>query len=248
MAALVLLPFALAGCPSGESRSASESGEPPPAGPVPAVDAVEEVRPFRGMMTYLADGARFTDCRTGASFAMAREGDYPAAERAYRESLAQGKPLLISFDGRATRRPGMEGGEVDAVVVTDFGEAEPGLGCGGDVVTAPLEGTEWRLVGLPGAPDPPARAMATLLLDPETKTSSGSTGCNRFSGAYRLQGPLLTVGVGSVTRMACPGAFGTLETDFLEAVRVAGQYRFRNGYLELLGEVGPVARFAPPER
>ena len=62
------------------------------------------------MMTYLADAPRFTDCRTGSSYVMAQEAEYITAERAYLDAQAQGEPLLVMFQGRVTRRPGMEGG------------------------------------------------------------------------------------------------------------------------------------------
>jgi len=198
-------------------------------------------------MTYLADAPRFTECGSGTSFVMAADGDYLAAERAYLDAGAQGEPLRVTFDGRVARRPGMEGGDVDAVVVTRFGGAEPGRGCGDEPVTAPLEGTLWSLVALPGARAVPAGARATLVLDPEARTASGSTGCNRFTGRYDLQGGRLTVGITATTRMACPEALVALDADFLDALRVAGSYRFVGAFLELLGETGPVARFAPPE-
>jgi heat shock protein HslJ len=199
---------------------------------------------MRGMMLYMADAPRFTDCTTAASFVLAQEADYLAAERAYLEAEAQGEPLLVTFDGYVTRRRGMEGGDVDAVVVTSFTGAHPGEGCGGGPVAARLEGTEWRLVSLPGVVeqvDP--EIAATLLLDPEGRRSSGSTGCNRWSGGYDLAGGRLTVSVGVMTRMACADPAALVERGFLEALRVSGGYRFVGGALELLGEAGTVARF-----
>lgn len=230
--------------------------EPPPSQapsqPEAQAEAVSAALPdsadraLRGMMTYMADAPRFTDCATGASLVMAQEADYISAERAYVDALAPGDPLLVTFQGRMVRRPGMEGGDVDAVVVTDFGAVHPGQGCGAEPVAGRLEGTEWRLVSLPGGADVPENALATLLLDPETKSASGSTGCNRFTGPFDLEGGRLTFGLTAVTRMACPDPLGGLEVDFLEALRLTGGYRFVGGFLELLGEVGTVARFAAP--
>jgi hypothetical protein len=139
----------------------------------------------------------------------------------------------------------MEGGEVDAVVIVGFGGVEPGQGCGADPIPGRLEGTEWRLVSLPGAADVPPGLDATLLLDPDTRRSSGSTGCNRYGGGYDLEGGRLTLSLSTLTRMACPGHLAAVETDFLEALRLAGGYRFVGAFLELLGEAGPVARFGP---
>jgi copper homeostasis protein (lipoprotein) len=221
----------------------------PVVGLLCAVTSQEGERAFRGMMVYMADAPRFTDCETSLSYPMAQEGDYLAAERAYLDARSgPGEPVLMNFQGMLARRPGMEGGEVDAVVVTAFGGVDPGSGCGPEPLTGLLEGTEWRLVALPGAVDVPTDAVATLLLDPDGHRSSGSTGCNRFTGGYDLAGGRLTVSLSALTRMACPDPLATLEVDYLEALRGAGTYRFAGGLLELLGEAGPVARFAPPER
>lgn len=237
------------GCSGGDAPKDSGSPEPATADAAPASAPEEGEQPFRGMMVYMADAPRFTDCGTSVSYPMAQEGDYLAAERAYLDARSgPGEPVLMTFQGVLARRPGMEGGEVDAVVVTAFGGVDPGRGCGGEPVTGLLEGTEWRLVALPGAGDVPADAVATLLLDPEGHRSSGSTGCNRFTGGYDLAGGRLTVSVSALTRMACPDPLATVEADYLEALRGAGTYRFAEGFLELLGEAGPVARFAPTER
>ncbi|HSG07739.1 MAG TPA: META domain-containing protein [Longimicrobiales bacterium] len=243
--ALTLVLLAAPACSGGESSGAAESREAPPADSASLLASVEGIQLLRGMMTYLADAPRFTDCATGLSAVLAQEADYLAAERAYLDAGAQGEPLLVTFEGRWTRRPALEGGEVDAVVIVGFGGAEPGHGCGADPIPGRLEGTEWRLVSLPGAADVPSGAEATLLLDPDTRRSSGSTGCNRFGGGYALEGGRLTLGLSTLTRMACPGPLAALEADFLEALRVAGGYRFVGEFLELLGEAGPVARFGP---
>ena len=245
---LGVLCASVAGCSDGDGSRDEAPPEPATTAAAPAVAPQEGVRPFRGMMTYMADAPRFSECSTSVSYPMAQEADYLAAERAYLDARSgPGEPLLVTFQGMLARRPGMEGGEVDAVVVTAFGGIEPGQGCGDEPVTARLEGTEWRLVALPGAVDVPPDADASLLLDPEPRRSSGSTGCNRFTGGYDLQGGRLTVSVSALTRMACPDPLTTLETDYLEALRLAGSYRFAGVFLELLGETGPVARFAPPE-
>ena len=238
-------------CAGGESPGSSETGASTavPQGEVAAAPASADMAtdvdgPRRGMMTYMADAPRFTDCSTGASFVLAQEADYLAAERAYLDAQAQGEPLLVTFSGHVARRPGMEGGEEDAVVVTTFQGAHPGEGCGAEPVVGRLEGTEWRLVALPAGVDVPAGVDATLLLDPDLRQASGSTACNRFTASYDLEGGRLTVGLTAVTRVACPDPLAGVEADFLEALRLTGGYRFSGAFLELLGEAGAVARFA----
>ena len=209
----------------------------------PDVDRVEDPMILRGMMTSLPGAASFVECATGVSFDLAPGMEFPAAERAYLAArLDPGEGLLVSVRGSLLWPPGA-GGQASALEVHAFLEAWPGSGCGSEVVAAPLEGTEWRLVDLPGGAPLPDGAHATLLLDPETHASSGSTGCDGFRGAYRLEGGRLTVGVTSLAGQACEESVAALHADYLEALRVTGAYRFREGRLELLGEGGAVARF-----
>jgi heat shock protein HslJ len=117
----------------------------------------------------------------------------------------------------------------------------------GDVFPeAPLEGTEWRLVALPGAPDPPPGALATLVLEHEGGIVRGSTGCNGFDGSWKIAGTRVTLGLGALGTTPCGPELGRLETDYVEALRRAGSYRLRGDTLELLGAQGVVARFEAP--
>ncbi|HSG47150.1 MAG TPA: hypothetical protein VLA43_04950, partial [Longimicrobiales bacterium] len=149
--AVVLLLGVASACASDEAPPEAGAFDTVPEAPAAQVADTQEVRLLRGMMTYMADAPRFTDCASGLSWSMAQEDGYLAAERAYLDAGAQGEPLLVTFQGRRARRPGMEGGEIDVVVVTGFLGAAPGEGCGEEPVPEGLEGTEWRLVELPGA-------------------------------------------------------------------------------------------------
>jgi copper homeostasis protein (lipoprotein) len=54
--------------------------------------------PLRGMLTYGADDARFTECLTGRDYPLVREGDYEALEHAYLAAGAEaGGPIMTSF-------------------------------------------------------------------------------------------------------------------------------------------------------
>jgi copper homeostasis protein (lipoprotein) len=207
------------------------------------VDPVEDVQLLQGMMTYMADAAVFAECRTGAAFPIAQEGAYLALERAYlAERPAPGGPLLVRVRGSLALRPGMEGGETTSLVVDAFEGTEPGAGCGEAVADLPLEGTEWVLVELAGAPLPDG-AEATLLLDGSEWQASGRGGCNRFSGPYRLEGGSLTFGNMAATRMACTGPAMEVEDAYLRILARIGGYRVMGADLQLLAEEGVVARF-----
>lgn len=244
----LLLGATLVGACAGDAPQATSEA---PAGAAAAaapglpdsVDLVEGPQPLRGMMTYMADAARFTECGSGASFAIAMEGAYLELERAYLGARSEpAEPLLVTFTGRLVERAGMEGGPVPTVLVDAFEAAHPGLGCGDEEVDRPLEGTEWVLAEVVGGVEVPGGVEATLVLEPAEGRTHGSSGCNRFTGTYTLAGGRLTFGMGALTRMACAEPLMGLETDYLEALRRVGSWRISGATLELLGEEGPVAR------
>jgi heat shock protein HslJ len=234
----------LAACSGGDSAPGESDVQPMAArATAPAVDLVEDEQRLQGMMTYMADAARFTECRSGSMFAIAREGEYLALERAYlADRSGPDEPLLVTVRGRLTVRPGMEGGEVPSLVVAAFEGTAPGAGCGEPVTDRPLEGTEWVLAELEGEA-PPEGARATLLLDRGALQATGSGGCNQFTGSYDLTGGRLTFGTMASTRRACLGGLMALEDRYLQALGRVGGYRLVGAEFELLGEAGTVARF-----
>ena len=67
-----------------------------------------------------------------------------------------------------------------------------------------------------------------------TRRSAGSTGCNRFTGPYSLDGGSLEIGTLASTRMACAPPADAVERAYLSALaRVAG-WRFDGAELVLL--------------
>ena len=51
---------------------------------------------------------------------------------------------------------------------------------------------------------------------------SGSSGCNTYSGGYKLDGSTVTIGPLASTRMACDQALMDQETAFLTALQTPG--------------------------
>lgn len=84
-----------------------------------------------GHMTYQADAARFTECRTGRSYPIAMEADFVAMQKAYREAVREpGGPLAVTFEGAIVDRPKMEGAGLErTVVVKRFMKAGPDERC-----------------------------------------------------------------------------------------------------------------------
>lgn len=123
------------------------------------VDRIADVFPMRGEYSYMADAARFTECRTGISLPVTQEGDNAALERAYLGAREEpGGPLLVTFDGSYVMRPPMEGSGLEEVVLVDaFGEVLSGERCddaaGETDAETPLADTRWQLTELPGEED-----------------------------------------------------------------------------------------------
>jgi heat shock protein HslJ len=94
-----------------------------------------------------------------------------------------------------------------------------------------LDNTSWQLTGwtradgtaldVPhGDGDKAADAPLTLTLSTATgqRRASGFSGCNRYMGSYMLRDGKLSFGPLAGTRMACAGAGGKLESDYLDAL------------------------------
>jgi copper homeostasis protein (lipoprotein) len=105
-----------------------------------------------------------------------------------------------------------------------------------------LEGTEWRLVALAGAPVPPGegRSHPGFRLVADGRKVQGNAGCNRMMGTYELDGTSLRFGPLASTKMACPAM--ETETKFLEALRATTRYELAGSNLTLFGADAPVAR------
>jgi heat shock protein HslJ len=74
---------------------------------------------------------------------------------------------------------------------------------------------------------------------------SGSTGCNRYTGSYAVDGDSLEIGTIASTRMACPPPADAVERAYLDALgRVTG-WRSDGEALVLLSEEAELVRFAP---
>ncbi|MGQ7243280.1 META domain-containing protein [Salinicola sp. V024] len=88
-----------------------------------------------------------------------------------------------------------------------------------------LVGTYWKLMLLGGKPVTVAdnQREAHLVLGEDGRVS-GSTGCNRLMGSYRLEGDTLTFSRLASTRMACPGDMATLEQAWLAALSETAHY------------------------
>ena len=113
-------------------------------------------------------------------------------------------------------------------------------GCGDDddasepqADAAALEGVPWVLSsGL----DVEGWEQAAPSVTFEDGTVGGSTGCNRFTASYTVDGGTLELGTIASTQIACPPPADTVERSYVEALgRVAG-WRLDGEELVLLDE------------
>jgi copper homeostasis protein (lipoprotein) len=200
---------------------------------------------MRGMYHYFADTGSFQECLTGQRWPVAQIEDNAALERAYLGARQEPKQeLLAVVDGEVRSLPRMEGpGSQPTLVVRRFIEVRPKETCGPRQATAGLLDMYWVLTTLNGRPvaATPARNQreASLVLHSQDQRVSGSGGCNRITGSYRLQGSELTFGPLAGSMMACADGMN-LEQEFLETLpRVTG-WRIAGIHLELTDAGGAV--------
>ena len=103
---------------------------------------------------------------------------------------------------------------------------------------AGLAGSSWRLAPTASAPSVP-ESVPTLTFD-SLEHVSGTTSCNRFSGAVTFAGGSMKIGPLMTTRRGCPPAVMEQETRFLQALEASRSFRRADGALELLDESGAV--------
>jgi heat shock protein HslJ len=111
--------------------------------------------------------------------------------------------------------------------------------------TVPLESTYWKLTELGGmaAVGGADANEASLVLNAEGKKLTGSTGCNRIVGSYKLNKSSLHFKPAGLTKMACPDALMKQEEAFVEILKETTHYRIVGDTLELRDKADLLARF-----
>lgn len=107
---------------------------------------------------------------------------------------------------------------------------------------ASLEGTPWALESYQNAdgeivgalPDSGARAEF------ENGEVSGTSGCNRFFGAYEVDGDLISIGSLGSTLMACPEPLMDQEFGFMTSLQSAATYEMSGDTLTISNNDGEV--------
>jgi heat shock protein HslJ len=112
--------------------------------------------------------------------------------------------------------------------------------------TTQLEDKEWTLIALNGKAfiPQPNQPVPTLKLEAAVMKASGSSGLNRFSAGYVLDGSMLKFGPAIGTKMAGPPESMATEAEFLTALGAVTNWRFSDSAIELRDGGKTVLRFA----
>lgn len=129
---------------------------------------------------------------------------------------------------------------------------EPGKKCGGHTSPAEIENTYWKLIrlGEQAVRVGEREGEPHLVLRSEKHQASGSGGCNRLFGGYRIEGGRIRFSGVATTRMFCSDGMDT-EREFLKALEAVETWTISRDQLDFLGESGELlARFEAlsPER
>ena len=198
--------------------------------------------PLRGMLTYDAESARFTECLTGRDYPLVQDGDYAALEHAYLAAGAEpGGPIMASFDG-AILQPGSDsnGEEQPAVLVERFVGVWPDETCERTETTASLTNTYWKIlrIGEDELAVGEGRREPNLILRQDERRFTATVGCNQLTGEYSLVGDVLSFGTAAATMMACEPPLDAWEAKLGDLLARTVGFRIDGQTLELLDATG----------
>jgi len=108
--------------------------------------------------------------------------------------------------------------------------------------SASLEGTLWALESYQNADGETVDALPNSGARAEFENGevSGTSGCNRFFGAYEVDGNSISIGPLGSTLMACPPPLMDQEFGFLTAVQSAATYKISGDTLTMSNAEGEV--------
>ena len=109
-----------------------------------------------------------------------------------------------------------------------------------------LSGSDWRLTELNGRPAVPSDTTRRpwIKFEADAGRVSGSAGCNRMSGSFRLDGASIDFGAMVSTKMACADpALNQQEQDLFIALENADRYEVSGHTLVLRKGDTALARF-----
>lgn len=109
----------------------------------------------------------------------------------------------------------------------------------------PLAGPSWQLVELNGKPVSATEGLTipTLQLDAATRRASGTSGINRYTASYELNGLALRFGTAAGTKMAGRPEAMAIEDAYFKALASVSSWSIAGNQLELKSGDKTVMRF-----
>ena len=202
-----------------------------------------------GMLTYVGDEARFTECLTGRDYPLVRTR---ATTRRWSTPISPPAPRRAARSWRAStaascsRRRDDGRRTVPKVLVERFVGVWPGETCerAGE---ASLTNTYWKILRL-GEAEVTAgegRREPNLILREGDPRFTATVGCNQISGGYTLDDDRLAFEPGPPTLMACPPPLDDWERQLGEVLAGTASWRIDGQTLELLDGGGQSAGAVP---
>ncbi len=150
-------------------------------------------------------------------------------------------PLLLVLAAACSSTSGT-GASTGTTGAAGTGGGAPGTtgGTATRPITSGLVGPSWTLVSYqgPSGTTPASSSPAILTFEPGG-VLSGTTGCNRIRGTYKVDGSNLTIDPGATTMMACADpAVDAQEQAVAQGLAKVRTFTVRQGQLTLQGEGG----------
>jgi heat shock protein HslJ len=106
-----------------------------------------------------------------------------------------------------------------------------------------LQGTSWNVISYNNGKQAVTSVMSGTSLTADfgsDGTLSGNSGCNSYSGSYKLTGSQITVGPLASTKKFCSDPAGVMdqESQYLAALQTAATYQVEGSTLELRTQAG----------
>lgn len=202
------------------------------------IDPIAGPMRLRGLYSYMADAAVFSECRTGRRYPVSAQAAQGDMERAYLE-LTRGNPgtqLLATVEGRFDMQAtDPAAAPREHLVIERFERFWPGETCAREALAAAgLFNTYWRPVEIDGEPvaAAPQQREPHFILSTDRRVR-GFTGCNRMTGGFEQDVEGLRFSALATTRMACQPAAARIEARFLDALNATAAQRIVGDSLEL---------------
>jgi heat shock protein HslJ len=107
-----------------------------------------------------------------------------------------------------------------------------------------LDGTSWVLSTYGKSRPLPGTTITVVF---EKGYIKGLSGCNHYSGSYRINGDRIMIRDLAATAMACLGPEGVMDQEaaYLGFLQSAGAYSIRDGQLQIFRSDGEALTFSP---